>query len=205
MAIKIFIDQGHNPSGANAGAEGNGLREQDVTYIVGRYLYDLLSANPNFEAKLSRENADVSLGNSNLTSLQTRVRAANSWGADYFISIHTNGSTNPAGNGTEAYVYRINTQSYYLAQHMVNAISERMGTANRGVFAIPSLYVLRRTNMPAVLMEIGFISNPSDAEKMRNQLFPIILTNKILPKNGGNFWMIVIVQKTKWNKSNRVG
>ena len=38
MAIRIFIDQGHNPSGVNAGAEGNGLREQDVTYNVGIYL-----------------------------------------------------------------------------------------------------------------------------------------------------------------------
>ena len=111
MAIKIFIDQGHNPSGTNAGAEGNGLREQDITYIVGRYLFDLLTANPNFVAKLSRENPNVSLGNSNLTSLQSRVNAANSWGADYFISIHTNGSVNPAGNGTEGYVYRVNTQS----------------------------------------------------------------------------------------------
>ena len=54
MAIKIFIDQGHNPSGPNAGAEGNGLREQDVTYIVGRYLYDLLEDNPDFLARLSR-------------------------------------------------------------------------------------------------------------------------------------------------------
>ncbi|MFR9047397.1 MAG: hypothetical protein ACLVJZ_02015 [[Clostridium] leptum] len=37
MAIRIFIDQGHNPSGHNAGAEGNGLREQDVTYNVGTW------------------------------------------------------------------------------------------------------------------------------------------------------------------------
>ncbi len=168
MAIKIYIDQGHNPYGPNAGAEGNGLREQDITYIVGRYLYDLLSANPNFESKLSRENSDVILGNSNATSLQARVRDANSWGADYFISIHTNGSVNPEGNGTEAYVYRINTQSYYLAEHIVNAISQRMGTTNRGVFARPSLYVLRRTRMPAVLVELGFISNYDDAMKMKN-------------------------------------
>ena len=38
MAIRIFIDQGHNPGGVNAGAEGNGLYEQDVTYEVGRQL-----------------------------------------------------------------------------------------------------------------------------------------------------------------------
>ena len=42
MAIKIFIDQGHNPYGANTGAFGNGLNEADVTYKVGVYLRDLL-------------------------------------------------------------------------------------------------------------------------------------------------------------------
>ena len=168
LAIKIFIDQGHNPSGANAGAEGNGLREQDITYIVGRYLYDLLQANPNFSAKLSRETPQTTLGTSNATSLQQRVRMANEWNADYFISIHTNGSVNPEGNGTEAYVYRLDTESYYLATNIVNAISNRMGTENRGVFARPTLYVLRRTRMPATLVELGFISNYEDAMKMKN-------------------------------------
>ena len=41
MSIRIFIDQGHNPMGPNTGAEGNGLREQDVTYAVGTYLAKL--------------------------------------------------------------------------------------------------------------------------------------------------------------------
>ncbi len=168
MAIKIFIDQGHNPSGPNTGAEGNGLREQDITYVVGRYLYALLAANGNFEVRLSRNSPDEILGTSNSTSLQTRVNAANSWGADYFISIHVNGSTNPNANGTEAYVYALDTQSYHLAEHMVNAVVQRMGTAKRGVFARPSLYVLRRTRMPSVLMELAYISNAADAQKLRD-------------------------------------
>ena len=42
MAIKIYIDQGHNPENPNAGAEGNGLREQDITYRVGEELAALL-------------------------------------------------------------------------------------------------------------------------------------------------------------------
>lgn len=168
MAIKIFIDQGHNPSGPNTGAEGNGLREQDITYIVGRYLYNLLINNGNFEVRLSRNTPTEVLGTSNSTSLRERVRRANEWPADYFISIHVNGSTNPSANGTEGYVYATETQSYYLAEHMVNAIVNRMGTQKRGVFARPSLYVLRRTAMPAVLMELAYISNASDAEKLRD-------------------------------------
>ena len=62
--IKIFIDQGHNPTNPNAGAEANGVREQDVTYEVGVRLADLLRANPNFEVRLSRNSPDEQLGTS---------------------------------------------------------------------------------------------------------------------------------------------
>lgn len=106
MAIKIFVDQGHNPSGPNTGAEGSGLLEQDVTYAVGVYLADLLRADPRFEVRLSRSTPEEILGTSNATSLAERVRLANEWPADYFISIHCNANVNPAVNGTEVYVYR---------------------------------------------------------------------------------------------------
>ena len=88
MAIRIFIDQGHNPSGPNTGAEWNGLIEQDITYTVGLYLAELLSADPRFEVRLSRTSPGEILGTSNATSLSARVQAANDWPADYFISIH---------------------------------------------------------------------------------------------------------------------
>ena len=60
--IKVFIDQGHNPTNPNAGAEGNGLREQDIVYEVGRRLAILLNANPNYEARLSRNSPTEILG-----------------------------------------------------------------------------------------------------------------------------------------------
>ena len=55
MAIKVFIDQGHNPYGFNAGAEGFGAREQDITYIVGAYLSNILAADYRFEVAVSRQ------------------------------------------------------------------------------------------------------------------------------------------------------
>ena len=168
LAIKIYIDQGHNPEGINAGAEGFGIREQDVTYQVGRFLYDILSEDDRFEARLSRPTPQTTLGYSNTSSLRERVTQANNWPADYFISIHCNSNTNPAINGSEVYVYRSNTQSYWLAQHILNAIVERVGTRDNGVRLNPSLYVLRRTTMPAVLVELGYLSNTSDAQKLRD-------------------------------------
>ena len=182
MAIKIYIDQGHNPQNPNAGAEGNNLREQDLTYKIGVELAALINANPNLEARLSRPTAETTLGTSNATSLAARVRDANSWGADYFISLHTNASSIPSASGSEAYVYALDTSAAELATDIVRSLSEATGLRDRGVFARPSLYVLRRTAMPATLVEMGFITNPGDAALMNEnpQLFARGIYNGIL-------------------------
>lgn len=171
LAIKIFIDQGHNPQGVNAGAEGFGLREQDITYNVGMYLANFLREDSRFEVRTSRTSPDQVLGTSNSTSLAARVNAANDWPANYFISIHVNANTNPDVNGSEVYVYQEYTQSYYFGEHILNAIVNQVGTKNNGVRIRPSLYVLRKTNMPAVLVELAYITNSSDAEKLRNNQY----------------------------------
>lgn len=102
MPIRVFVDQGHNPYGFNAGAEGFGLREQDITYLVGTYLANILNADYRFDAITSRQTPDDILGYDNSSSLRARTEAANAWGANYFISIHVNANVNPAINGTEA-------------------------------------------------------------------------------------------------------
>lgn len=171
MAIKIFIDQGHNPEGINAGAEGNGIREQDITYPVGIYLRDILNADGRFEARTSRNSPDEVLGTSNATSLASRVNMANSWPADYFISIHCNANENPDVNGSEVYVYRADSVAGQLARFVLDAIVERVGTKNNGVRENPSLYVLRRTSMPAILVELAYVSNTEDAQKLLNDQY----------------------------------
>ena len=168
MAIKIYIDQGHNPSPPNTGAEGNGLREQDISYEVGVRLAELLRQNGNFDVRLSRPSRQTQLGNSNASSLRVRVDEANSWGADYFVSIHTNASVEKSANGTEVLVYSQPSTSSALAEDILRELTEITGLASRGVKSRPGLYVLRKTTMPAVLVELGFISNPSDAQKMRD-------------------------------------
>ena len=166
--IKVYIDQGHNPRNANTGAEGNGLREQDVTYEVGQYLADLLRRSGNYDVRLSRPTSDTQLGTSNASSLRARVDDANSWGADYFISIHTNGSTSPSARGIEAYAYSRDSRAFRLGEDIVSSLVDITGFPERGMFARPGLYVLKKTQMPAVLVEIGFISNPSEAALMRD-------------------------------------
>lgn len=166
MAIKIYIDQGHNPERINAGAEGFGIREQDITYQVGHFLFDILSEDYRFTARLSRPTPQTTLGYSNTSSLKERVTQANTWKADYFISIHANASENPDINGTEAYVSSANSAARYLAQNIVSEIVRRTSTKYNGVFTRPSLYVLKNTKMPAVLVELGYITNYEDNQRM---------------------------------------
>lgn len=168
MAVKIFIDQGHNPRGFNTGAEANGLKEQDITYNVGIQLAQLLAQDERFEVYASRSCISQIVGYSNRTSLEERVWRANWWGADWFLSIHCNSSTNPNATGSEIFVYRSRTAAYYMAQDILQEIADTLQLKNRGVKVDPDYYVLRKTTMPALLIELAFITNPSDAQKLEN-------------------------------------
>ena len=186
MSIKIYIDQGHNPQNPNAGAEGNGLREQDLVYTIGQELATLLRRNGNFDVRLSRPTKETLLGTTNATSLAARVNDANRWGADYFISLHTNASEQSAATGVEGYAYAQGTRGFALGEDILTNLSDTTGLRNRGMKARPSLYVLRKTSMPAVLVELGFITNPRDASLMLNspELFAEGINRGILEYTG---------------------
>ena len=169
MAIKIYIDQGHNPINPNAGAEGNGLREQNIVYRIGIELAELLRANGNFDVRLSRPMETTQLGSSNASSLAARVNDANAWGADYFISLHTNASDVKSATGSEAFAFARGTPAFALGEDILAGLAAETGLQNRGMFTRPSLYVLKRTQMPAVLVELGFISNARDARLMNEE------------------------------------
>ncbi len=169
MSIKIYIDQGHNPEGFNTGAEGNGYFEQDITYDIGRRLYRMLEANTNFTPRLSRPTEDTVLGTSNASSLRVRVDEANEWGADIFLSLHTNAAENPRATGIEALVYSpASGVARELGEDILEELHLTTGLRNRGIVYRPGLYVLKETAMPAVLVEMGFITNPTDAELLVN-------------------------------------
>lgn len=186
MAIKIYIDQGHNPASPNAGAEGNGFVEQDITYEIGVRLANLLRSNGNFDVRVSRPTPSTTLGTTNASSLRIRVDEANAFGADYFISLHTNASTNSAVSGSEALVFSAPSVASELGEDILLWLNRLTGLRNRGIVERPGLYVLRKTQMPAVLVEMGFISNLGDARLMNNspELFAEGIYNGILQYTG---------------------
>ncbi len=157
--MKIFIDPGHG--GPDPGAVGNGVTEEFVNLNVSLELARLLR-NAGYDVRLYRTTSDDNVLADKNADLRNRAQTANNWGADYFISIHTNSSTNPAASGVEGYVYRLGGTSERLAQSIVDSVSSELGSRNRGVMQA-NFAVLRRTNMPAVLVELGYLTNATEA------------------------------------------
>lgn len=187
MSIKIYIDQGHNPRGFNTGAEGNGYYEQDLTYEIGRRLNLLFSENSEFETRLSRPTPDTIRGTNNSSSLVERVNEANAWGADVFLSLHNNAAASPNATGNEALVYSpAATVARNLGERILEQLTLTTGLRNRGIVYRPGLYVLKRTQMPAVLVEMGFITNPYDADLLANSpyLFAVGIYRGVLSYYG---------------------
>lgn len=158
--VKIFLDPGHG--GVDPGATGNGLQEKNVTLQIATSIRSiLLNEYENVDIQMSRTGDQT-------VSLTERTNAANSWGADFFLSIHVNAG---GGTGFESYVYPnvgAHTATYRQAIH--EEVLKVVNLSNRGQKEA-NYHVLRETNMGAVLTENGFIDHISDAEKLKNPSF----------------------------------
>lgn len=151
--MKIFINPGHG--GADCGAVGNGLKEADVTLSIGKRVENYLRA-VGYDVKLIQYDG-----------LQAICDDANAFKADLFISIHCNAATGNA-KGAETYWSGFSETSHRLAEKIQNQLVGSLPLNNRGVKSA-SFYVLRNTNMPAVLVETAFIDNADDAKLLRDR------------------------------------
>ncbi len=159
--MKIFLDPGHG--GNNPGAIGpNGLEEAYVNLDVALRTGRILQSN-DISVRYSRtDNSTV--------SLSERANLANNWGADYFVSIHCNSNVNPIYKGTESFYYREGTTSENFARVVNTSLVSQIGTRDLGIFQA-NFAVLRLTRMPAILVELAFISNPEEAEQLATPSF----------------------------------
>ena len=149
---KIMLDAGHG--GEDPGAVSGGRQEKDDTLRLTLAVGDLLK-NRGVDVEYTRT-TDVYQ-----TPFQ-RATIANQSGADYFISFHRNSSPTPNQyTGVETLIYNKSGIKYDMAKNIVGALGE-VGFQDLGVKERPGLVVLRRTTMPAVLIEAGFLNTDQD-------------------------------------------
>lgn len=154
MAYSIMLDAGHG--GQDPGAVYKGRQEKDDNLKLTLAVGDILK----------RNGIDV-LYTRTQDIYQTpfeKAQLANQAGVDYFISFHRNSS--PQDNqydGVEVLVFNKQGIKYQMAQNIVGALGE-LGFRELGVKERPGLVVLRRTKMPALLIETGFLNSDKDNE-----------------------------------------
>lgn len=143
---KVVIDAGHG--GSDVGANRNGMYEKHVTLDVAKRVEKLLKAQ-GYGVLMTRSDDSY-------VSLQDRVAYSEEYAPDIFVSIHVNSSTSDTPNGIETHYYH--QESIPLAQTVHSALASNIKTTNRGTFK-SKFYVINHTTAPAILVEIGFISN----------------------------------------------
>ncbi|HHX61180.1 MAG TPA: AMIN domain-containing protein [Epulopiscium sp.] len=158
----ILLDMGHGAQ--DGGASANGLQEKKVNFEQGMQLYDLLEKDSNIKVYVTREDDSYPTN-------PARAQLANEIGADIFVSLHNNSFTNPEVNGTEVLYSTKDPKSKTMAQIVQNNMVSRLKMFDRGAKARPGLVVLNSTNMPAILVETGFLTNPGDAAKLQSPEF----------------------------------
>ena len=152
MPYSIMLDAGHG--GRDPGAVYEGRQEKEdalqLTLAIGEILEDY-----GLDVEYTRT-TDI------YESPSQKAMEANNADVDFFISIHRNSNPTPnSASGVESLVYNKSGLKLDMAEN-INEQLESLGFVNLGVKARPNLIVLRRTKMPAVLVEVGFINSDSD-------------------------------------------
>lgn len=168
----IVIDAGHG--GSDPGAEGvlNGehaIWEKELNLPIALRLYDLL--------KGAGANVSILRKTDKSMSLYSRPESANNMNADLLVSIHNNSCEISKAKGTEVLYYNKNGEADYgftsrdVASYVQKEMLTTVGLSDRGIKSRPDLAVLKKSIMPAIIIEGGFLSNPDDLKVMLTDKF----------------------------------
>jgi len=166
---RVCIDPGHG--GSQSGAVYGDLLEKDVNLTVAEYVVEGLKAvDPEIWVGLTRT-FDRTM------TLQERCDFSNKMNVDCFVSIHVNADLDidapgmPEARGEEIWIHKGSQQGLILAQCLADEVDRIFPDEPfRGIKTTDKLFVLKHTNAPACLLEIGFIDNSKTSESFRDEL-----------------------------------
>jgi N-acetylmuramoyl-L-alanine amidase len=165
----ICLDAGHGGSDPGAMSRAYGVSEKQVTLDITLRLAEMLRAE-GWNVVLTRSvDRDVSYaGSSDKEELGARSGLANEQNTDLFISIHCNSAANTTVGGTSIHWYK--ADDYVLAKSLESEVLVATGRNHRGLIK-DRFFVLAHTEMPAVLIETAFISNPTEGQLLASPAY----------------------------------
>lgn len=174
--MKVCIDAGHG--GHDPGAIGpSGVKEKDVNLAVALKLGEMLRTRK-IDVVYTRKNDSHDFPRDQKQNLAKRVSIANTSKADIFVSIHCNSANNRQARGMEIYTTVGRTKADILAEKIIESWKEtfknpiiRKDISDGDSDKEANFYVLKYTRMPAVLIELGFISNPEEEKELSSDSF----------------------------------
>mgnify|MGYP005878484731 FL=1 len=166
----IVIDPGHG--GSDPGAIGAaGTREKDITLAISKRVKEYLEDEGAKVYMTRTTDVDVYGPNaSDRDELQARVDVGERNNADVFLSLHINSSVNKDIGGFSTYYYPKTNNDLRLAQNVQKKLADNFGVDDLGVRQA-NFYVVKRISMPAILVEMCFISNPKEEKLMAGSWF----------------------------------
>ena len=165
----IVIDCGHG--GFDSGKVGiNGALEKEINLAIGEKLQALL-CKAGAEVVMTRDSDgglyDENEENKKQQDMKRRVEKINGSGADIAVSIHQNSYTEEYVKGPQMFYYETSIKAKTLAEVLQQALNEGLNVERpREIKPNESYYVLRKTEIPTVIVECGFLSNSEEAAKL---------------------------------------
>lgn len=158
----VVLDVGHG--GTDGGASGNGVVEKSINLKQALGVKEMLEEDTDIKVYMTRET-------DNTLKLSERTNFSNGINPHIFISFHNNSSGSQTAQGSEVLYNPTSEISKTAANMMLKHIIDETNFVNRGIKARKDLYVLNKTDTPAILLEVGFVSNKADAGKLKDEAF----------------------------------
>lgn len=157
--VDVVLDAGHG--GEDPGAVQGDAVEKEITLEIAKMTKDLLEES-GYKVAMTREE-------DNRVELGSRAKFANKRNAKVFVSIHCNASENHKGNGIETYyTEQKGLKDKLLAEMIQSAVMEQTDALDRGI-KTADYTVIVRTNMPAALIEVGFLTDEAEKEMLQGK------------------------------------
>lgn len=181
----IAIDPGHGGKDGGAVSSNGEVIEKDVTLAVSLYLRDFLQQSGAYVVMTREEDRDLASPGADRQrkrkseDARNRVKLINESSPDFLVSIHVNSIPSPKWSGAQTFYYPGFKESHEMSYLIQDEIRRVLSNTERSPSKTDDVFIIREVQCPAVLVEVGFVSNKKEANRLQSSEYQKALANAI--------------------------